>query len=73
MAESTVTADSKLTSSDTRPAFGQLWGPLQVIWSSGLISMSTRSVPSISPTSSSLLGIRPLNYCKQLAFLPQDF
>ncbi len=37
MAESTVMADSKLTSSDTVAAFGQLWGPLQVIWSSGSI------------------------------------
>ncbi len=35
MAESTVTADSKLTSSILVAAFGQLLGPLQVIWSSG--------------------------------------
>ncbi len=34
MAESTVTADSKLTSMILVAAFGRLWGPLQVIWSS---------------------------------------
>lgn len=42
MAESTVTADSKLTSSDTRRRIWAIVGPLQVIWSSGSISMSTR-------------------------------
>lgn len=35
MAESTVTADSKLTSSDTRRRIWAIVGPLQVIWSSG--------------------------------------
>ncbi len=57
----------------TLAAFGQLWGPLQVIWSSGSISMSTRSVHSTSPTSSSLPGTRRLNYCKQQVFLLRDF
>ncbi len=33
MAESTVTADSKLTRVILVAAFGRLWGPLQVIWS----------------------------------------
>ena len=69
MAESTVTADSKLTSSDTRR---RMWGPLQVIWSSGSISMSTRSVHSTSPTFSSLPGTRRLNYYKQQVFLLRD-
>ena len=63
MAESTVTADSKLTSSDTR----------RRIWAIGSISMSTRSVHSTSPTSSSLPGTRRLNYCKQQVFLLRDF
>lgn len=54
MAESTVTADSKLTSSDTRRRIWAIVGPLQVIWSSGSISMSTRSVHSTLPTFSSL-------------------
>lgn len=56
MAESTVTADSKLTSSDTRRRIWAIVGPLQVIWSSGSISMSTRSVHSTLPTSSSPSG-----------------
>lgn len=51
MAESTVTADSKPTSSDTRRRIWAIVGPLQVIWSSGSISMSTRSVHSTSLTS----------------------
>ncbi len=37
MAESTVTADSKLTSSDTRRRIWAIVGPIQVIWSSGSI------------------------------------
>lgn len=53
MVESTVTADSKLTSSDTRRRIWAIVGPLQVIWSSGSISMSTRSVHSTLPTFSS--------------------
>lgn len=68
MAESTVTADSKLTSSDTRRRIWAIVGPLQVIWSSGSISMSTRSVHSTSPTFSSLPGTRRLNYYKQQVF-----
>ena len=72
MAESTVTADGKLTSSDTRRRIWAIVGPLQATWSNGLISTSTRFVPSTSPTSSSLLVTRPLNYCKQPVFLQQD-
>lgn len=72
MVESTVTADSKLTSSDTRRRIWRLWGPLQVIWSSGSISMSTRSVHSTLPTFSSLPGTRRLNYYKQQVFLLRD-
>jgi hypothetical protein len=51
---------------------GKLGGPLQVIWSSGSISMSTRSVHSTLPTSSSLPGTRRLNYYKQQVFLLRD-
>lgn len=69
MAESTVTADSKLTSSDTRR---RIWAIVGAIWSSGSISMSTRSVHSTSPTFSSLPGTRRLNYYKQQVFLLRD-
>ncbi|STJ74331.1 truncayed alpha-ketoglutarate transport protein [Escherichia coli] len=72
MVESTVTADSKLTSSDTRRRIWAIVGPLQVIWSSGSISMSTRSVHSTLPTFSSLPGTRRLNYYKQQVFLLRD-
>ena len=73
MAESTVTADSKLTSSDTRRRiWGDCGGLFRVIWSSGSISMSTRSVHSTLPTFSSLPGTRRLNYYKQQVFLLRD-
>ena len=72
MVESTVTADSKLNVVILVAAFGRLWGPLQVIWSSGSISMSTRSVHSTSPTFSSLPGTRRLNYYTKQVFLLRD-
>lgn len=68
MAESTVTADSKLTSSDTRRRIWAIVGASSGNLVSGSISMSTRSVHSTLPTFSSLPGTRRLNYYKQQVF-----
>ena len=73
MAESTVTADSKLTSSDTRRRIWAIVGASSgnlVEWFS--ISMSTRSVHFTLPIFSSLPGTRRLNYYKQQVFLLRD-
>lgn len=72
MAESTVTADSKLTSSDTRRRIWAIVGASSGNLVEWLISMSTRSVHSTSPTFSSLPGTRRLNYYKQQVFLLRD-
>ena len=71
MAESTVTADSKLTSSDTRRRIWAIVGASSgnlVEW----FDFYTRSVHSTLPTSSSLPGTRRLNYYKQQVFLLRD-
>ena len=72
MAESTVTADSKLTSSDTRRRIWAIVGASSGNLVECSISMSTRSVHSTSPTFSSLPGTRRLNYYKQQVFLLRD-
>lgn len=74
MAESTVTADSKLTSSDTRRRIWAIVGASSgnlVEWFDFYVLLVF--VHSTSPTSSSLPGTRRLNYCKQQVFLLRDF
>lgn len=72
MAESTVTADSKLTSSDTRRRIWAIVGASSGNLVEWFDFMSTRSVHSTSPTFSSLPGTRRLNYYKQQVFLLRD-
>jgi len=73
MTESTVTADSKLTSSDTRRRIWAIVGAS----SGNLVEWFDFYVYSFCslylPTSSSLPGTRRLNYCKQQVFLLRDF
>ncbi|SPX16845.1 truncayed alpha-ketoglutarate transport protein [Escherichia coli] len=72
MAESTVTADSKLTSSDTRRRIWAIVGASSgnlVEWFDFYVYSFCHST---LPTSSSLPGTRRLNYYKQQVFLLRD-
>lgn len=77
MAESTVTADSKLTSSDTRRRIWAIVGASSgnlVEWFDFYVYSfcSLYFAHSTLPTSSSLPGTRRLNYYKQQVFLLRD-
>ena len=69
MAESTVTADSKLTSSDTRRRIWAIVGAS----SGNLIEWFDFYVYSFCSLYFALPGTRRLNYCKQQVFLLRDF